>query len=478
MTRPQSRYPLAVFDPVWGDPERVRTAGEDYLQLAATIAQSADDLRTIAAEMDGSSAAVDEVDVKATRLADTIERAHGRYAAAGRALVTYSQPLARAQELSLAALDRAVAALRAQDEAMSGVVRWTRFATDDPVSRARYLALADDARAEVLRTDDELEAARKDLRAAESLRDAAAATACAAILDAIGRDDLHDTIWQDLGGGAQEVGLFLRNGVDEVDEVLSVAAVALCWLPGVNAVAAAASTVAGVLVLVRDSVNLATGNGSWDEVRTSAIGVLTFGLGRFAERGARLSVAVARRARGLRAGNATDGARGVVESSSAAGRVAERGVIARSDRFAAVGSALRSRELWAAMTPGAIARDTWTDLRSGVDLARAPALYRPTAAGHVARPVDTVANPLREYTTEVSKTWAESRAAGVLVAVGNEAAAQAMAPSRHITPRYGWAALSGGVQVVETVCGAVATPGMHITSVEAACAGTTRSGDD
>lgn len=431
MTRPQSRYPLAVFDPVWGDPERVRTAGEDYLQLAATIAQSADDLRTIAAEMDGSSAAVDEVDVKATRLADTIERAHGRYAAAGRALVTYSQPLARAQELSLAALDHAVAALRAQDEAMSGVVRWTRFATDDPVSRARYLALADDARAEVLRTDDELEAARKDLRAAESLRDAAAATACAAILDAIGRDDLHDTIWQDLGGGAQEVGLFLWNGVDEVDEV-----------------------------------------------RTSAIGVLTFGLGRFAERGARLSVAVARRARGLRAGNATDGARGVVESSSAAGRVAERGVIARSDRFAAVGSALRSRELWAAMTPGAIARDTWTDLRSGVDLARAPALYRPTAAGHVARPVDTVANPLREYTTEVSKTWAESRAAGVLVAVGNEAAAQAMAPSRHITPRYGWAALSGGVQVVETVCGAVATPGMHITSVEAACAGTTRSGDD
>lgn len=88
MNRPVHGYPLAAFDPVWGDPGRVRAAGEEYLRVAATIAQAADDLRAIASEMDGTSAAVDEADARATRPSacgvpgrggQGLGRAQGRY---------------------------------------------------------------------------------------------------------------------------------------------------------------------------------------------------------------------------------------------------------------------------------------------------------------------------------------------------------------------------------------------------------------
>ena len=49
MTRPSDRYPLAVFDPVAGDPVAVRAAGEEYVRVAARIEAAAADLRTIAA---------------------------------------------------------------------------------------------------------------------------------------------------------------------------------------------------------------------------------------------------------------------------------------------------------------------------------------------------------------------------------------------------------------------------------------------
>ena len=91
----------------------------------------------------------------------------------------------------------------------------------------------------------------------------------------------------------QEVGLALWNGVDEVADALGVLSVVLCWVPGANGVLAAGATIAGVAVLARDSVDLATGNGSAADVRGSAVGVAPFGVGRFAQQAIRLSVASA-----------------------------------------------------------------------------------------------------------------------------------------------------------------------------------------
>ena len=453
MSRPSDWYPLAVVDPVAGDPGRVRAAGEEHAAVAAAIALAADDLRAIASEMDGGSAAVDEVEAKATRLADTIERAHGRYAVTGEALLTYAGALAYAQELSVAAHGRAVTALRAQDEALAGIARWTRLAEDasDPVVRTRYLALADDARADLVTAGARLDQARADLRVAVAHRDGAMGAACAAIRGAMGRDDLHDTLWQDLGGGAQEVGLAVWNGVDEVAAGLGFLAVVLCWVPGLNVSVAALATVAGFAVLFRDSVNVAGGNGSTDELRASALGVVTFGVGRFAQEGIRVSVAAARGARGLRvSGVADDGVAAVASTVSrpAGGAAAVGGLNGAADQ-PGVADVLRSAQLWRSMRPGAIVRDTWSDLRGGVDLVKAPGLYRPGAHGHVARPVDSVANPISEYRAEVVTTWRQDRAAGAFAAVGNEPAARALTATPGGGVAHRGVALSGGVQVVE-----------------------------
>lgn len=457
MTRPVDWYPLAVLDPVAGEPGRVRAAGQEYARVARQIARSAEDLRAIATEVGGGSQAVEEVAAKAARLADTIERAHGRYAAAGEALQTYADELADAQEIADSAHAAAVRALQAQDEAFAAIRRWTRFAegASTPIARDRYLALVDDARADLYAADSRLDQARTDLRVAVARRDGAVSAACATIRGAMARDDLHDTIWQDVGGGAQEVGLALWNGVDEVAAWTGTAAVVLCWVPGVNGVFAAAATVAGVAALARDSVNLATGNGSVDDVRGSALGVATFGVGRFAQQAIRLSVASARGGRALRHSGLVDdavGAAGTAPSRAAAAGVGRGRLYGGASVRSGSTGVLRSPELWNHMRPGVIARDTWKDLRGGVDLVRAPGLYRPSARGHVQRPVDAVANPLEELRVEVSSNWDQSRRAGVLTAVGNEAAARALTAVPERTAR-GWVALSGGVQVVESGCG-------------------------
>lgn len=452
--RPSDWYPLARFDPVAGDPVAVRDAGAEYARVARQIEAAAGELRAIAAEMDGSSVAVEEVDAKATRLADTIERAHGRYAAAGEALTTYAAALAHAQELSLAAHTAAVTALRAQDEALASIAWWERMAdlAPDETVRARYVALADEARADLRDTDVQLETARTDLRTAVAQRDGAVSAACAAIRFATDRDDLHDSLWQDLGGGVQEVGLALWNGVDEVATVLAIAAVLLCWLPGVNGVLAAAATIAGVLLLVRDSVNWVSGNGSGSDVRASALGVVTFGIGRFAQQGIRLSVAAARGGRALQASGLADDAAQAASGAARSGGVAvSRASLTQATRSVREADVLRSAELWAHMRPGAILRDTVGDLRGGIDLLRTPGLYRPTAAGHVPRPVESVSNPLSEYRAEVATAWSGNKAAGAFAAVGNEPAARALT-STAVPTGLGWVALSGGVQVLETAC--------------------------
>lgn len=481
MTRPADWYPLAALDPVSGDPERVLAAGEEYARVARQIERAADELRAIASEMDGSSAAVDEVDDKATRLADTIERAHGRYRAAGSALQTYADSLADAQRISLDAHTAAVTALRAQDEALASVAWWTRMAeraTEPPV-RDRYLALADDARTDLAVADARLDAARADLQVAVRRRDQAVAVACGAIRGAMDRDDLHDSLGQDLGGGVQEVGLALWNGTDEVAMALSFAAVALCWVPGVNGVVAAAATLAGFAVLARDAVNVATGNGGWDDVRASAVGVAAFGLGRFAQQGVRLAVASERGGRALRHSGLADGVVGDVAAPRAVGEVTgdlgvvpsrvQTGSLAARSFEPGAAAVLRSGVLWRSMTPGAILRDTWNDLRGGVDLVRAPGLYRPSARGHVARPVDAVQSPLSEYRQEVLTTWSQNRAAGILTATGNEAAARGLASGAGVSS-MGWVVTSGAVQVVEGACGlSPIAPG---TPIQQVCAGT------
>ncbi|MCC2334537.1 hypothetical protein [Cellulomonas wangsupingiae] len=265
MTRPSDWYPLAVTDPVAGDPQRVRAAGEEYAAVARQIEAAVGELRAIAAA-EGGSLAVDEVRTRAARLAATIERAHGRYAVTGEALLTYAGALAHAQEASLRAHARAVSALHAQDEALVSVAWWTRLAerAADPAVRDQYVASAEDARADLLAADARLDRARADLRVVVAQVDGAVDAARATIRGATVRDDLHDTAGQEVGGRADEGRSAVWSSADEISAGSALLSVVLRRMSAVDVSLGASMTVAEVLTHSRDPADAPTGRSGDD----------------------------------------------------------------------------------------------------------------------------------------------------------------------------------------------------------------------
>lgn len=266
MTRPADWYPLAVTDPAAGDPQRVRAAGEEYTAVARQIEAVAGELRAIAAG-GGGPAAVDEVRSRAARLADTIERAHGRHAVTGAALLTYAGALAHAQEASLRAHTRAVSALHAQDAALVSVAWWTRLAerAADPVVRDRYLASAEAARAELVAADGRLDRARADLRGVVAQLDGAVDAARTAIRRATARDDLPGTSGQDPGAGAEVGGVAAASGADDVAAATALLSAVLRRMPALDVSLRASATVAEVLTQPREAGDVPTGRADDDE---------------------------------------------------------------------------------------------------------------------------------------------------------------------------------------------------------------------
>lgn len=455
---PHGWYPLHFEDPVPGEPTALRDAGHEYRRVAEQIARSAEELRAIAGGFDQRSVAVDEVTSKAARLADQIERAHGRYAATGTALLGYADVLSRAQELSLRAREQAQRAVAAQESAQEDIWFYQRreqeVAGEPELARVFATQLAN-ARASLLRADQELEGARVLLASAQAMRDDGADAARAAIRAVLRADDLHDTVWQDLGGGVQELGLAVWEALDEVATVLGVLALVLCWLPGVNVALAALATIAGAVVLVRDVVDLATGNGSWADVGWSALGVITFGVGRVATKGLRMATEASATARGVRGvGNVTDEAaiaratRGGAEGSGApVGSHAKPPALPMT-----TGDILRSSELWSTLKPSAITGDLQADLRVGAAVFRPPAPTRPSAGRRQESSVNDV-GPVREHLTAVGDRWSQSRFAGLLELRGHQDVARDMGfLARHgELSGSGWAHWRGAVDVSEVV---------------------------
>lgn len=463
MSRDQSSwYPLHHEDPVPGDPVALRDAGEEYHRVAEQIAASADSLRAIAGSAEQRSDAVDEVTSKARRLADQIERAYARYSATGTALVQYAEVLAHAQELSLQAREQAQRAVAVQEAAQEDLWYFQRReheSADEP-ELARVLGTqVANARASMVRADRELEDARVLLEWARAVRDDAADVARAAIQAVVRADDLHDTVWQDLGGGVHEAGSAVWNGLDEVATALGVLALVLCWVPGLNVALAALATIAGAVVLVRDVVNLATGNGSWAEVGWSALGVVTFGVGRVATKGLRMATDANRAARGVRGARQAEQARRAVDEAVdvAGAPVRAGGVASRAGRRSlptpvsrGTVDILRSRELWRTLKPSEVARDLGTDLRHGVSRFR------------TASPSSRRVDPLRsaddvgaigEQWAKAAERWPRSRYAALLEMRGHHGAARDV----EFLARQGelsgssWTYWTGAVQVSEVV---------------------------
>ncbi|GAA4625714.1 hypothetical protein [Cellulomonas oligotrophica] len=447
MSRPTSWYPLAFGDPVPGDPVAVRAAAEEHQRVADQIAAAVEELRGTALGSGQRATVVDALEGTATRVADGIEAAHGRYVTAALALDTYADRLAEAQATSYEAWQQATDAEQArvcgQDEAW----RQRELARDqaDPALAAHRTALADAADAGAARAESRLADARLLLAQAQAHRDAAAEEARGLVVAVVAVDGLVDTAWQDVQGGVKDVDDAIGQQLDDIALVLGVAAVALCWVPGLNAALAAAATIAGVAVLVRDVALLVTGQGSWLDVGLGALSLVTFGLGRVAARGVRLAADTSRASAGLRAAGAgTRSARsGVVGPSGLLGAGATAALRAVPTRA----RPLLNRTTLATLKPGAVLRDGVTDLRGGWQTVRTAVQRPPTATGaHAQGPA--ARTPFGEAFNPVKDTWQTSRVAGVFHAVGAEGVARDLAfLAQQGEPRTAWALVNVVPQV-------------------------------
>ena len=456
MSRPTNWQPFFWCDPTSGDPVAVREAGEDYVRVAALIEAAAADLRAIAGAFTQSSEAITEVEGKSTRLADQIESAQGRYAATGAALVEYSAGLEYAQSVSLDGLTSAQYAAQAQVDAEDSVWYWTRRALDeaDPAMAAEHTARANAARRQLSSADQQLADAMAQMYEAIALRDAAADAARSAIKAAVGADDLHDSFWQNVGGGLKKTGEWLWEHVDEISAGLGLLALVLCWVPGIGQALGALAAIAGALCLIRDSVNLATGNGSWKDVGISALGVISFGVGRVAAQGLRIAANSGRAAQGLRtltvagesAETAATAARGAASATRGAGGLVDVGAESGSVAL------WRSGELWGVLRPSAIASDTMSDLARGVNAVRAPGMYATRAPGlHTLLPGGDVSNPFSQARTALSATWNTNKPGVVFQFLGKEGVARdAGFVLKNPGAGAGWLAFTGATQAVDT----------------------------
>jgi hypothetical protein len=417
-----SWYPLAWCDPVSGDPGSVRAAGEEYARVATQIQTAAANLRAIAGGFDQCSEAISEVQLKASKVADSIERAQERYATTGNALVTYAETLARAQGIAQEALSQARIAVQAQNDAEQDISYWSRQEADllDGAMTSAYANRVAIARNNLTLGDESLSAARVTLGTATAMRDEGAEAAASLIKTVVSADDLHDSVWQNLGGGAQEVGLWAWNGMDELAAGLGLLALVLCWVPGLNAALAAVALIAGALLVVRDTVNASTGNGTWRDAGMSALAMVTFGVGRVASQGVRMAANSARASSALRTATVAGEATGAANATVRAGSAASAGVQSTraAAKAAAPSSAGRSSELFGVLRPKVIIAETAADLRGGAMLLRPTATVAPGL--HAMGPPSNIAGPFREGAANIANVFKTDRSELAFTVLGQD----------------------------------------------------------
>ncbi|MGH3252951.1 MAG: hypothetical protein ACRDOI_42995 [Trebonia sp.] len=337
MSRPADWAPLAVADPVPGDPVEVALTGARLAQVAGQISADVSWLRSLCTAQFWDSGAGEafqgQVDDAAARLA----KAHERYLAAGQALGSsltgpgYAGALDQAQALSLRALTRgqdAWSVMRTQlataevankgfapyegatlspaifaaqpvlDSSGNPVLMFTPADAATPLRTAvsRYNASALDYRT-----------ANGWLAEAVAMRDAAAARAAAAIQAALGRDGLQDQtgLWHDITSAADaSFGWAEQHWAQVVGDIATVCgwiASALGVLALIFAficppLAAALEGMALTLTEVAAVCHLILaifGKGSWVDFGIDLISLATFGLGRNMLRAGEITVEAA-----------------------------------------------------------------------------------------------------------------------------------------------------------------------------------------
>ncbi|WP_234533864.1 hypothetical protein [Streptomyces shenzhenensis] len=278
-----ARYDDKEFTP--GDPYEVARLGKRISDTAKLIEEQAGKLRNL---VDGNGWDSDTGKAFAAKTGDTVKllgQSHQRYAAAGAALgssVPY-EPIAdqvrenwatalnHAQNRVRAALKKAAAADADSGNCQKQIDQHP--SGDDNHPDKQKLKRQKEA------SDGELDAAKRELRAALDYRDTQAGYAAKAIRDAIDHDGLKDPKhhwWDDWQDWVADIG----HWAGVAAAVLGVLALALSWVPVLGEVLGALALIASVVALVCDTVSALDGKGTWLDVAIDAIGVLSFGAGR------------------------------------------------------------------------------------------------------------------------------------------------------------------------------------------------------
>ncbi|MFF7469263.1 hypothetical protein [Streptomyces sp. NPDC008092] len=278
-----ARYDDREFTP--GDPYEVARLGKRISDTARLIEEQAGKLNNL---VDGNGWDSDAGKAFTTKTGDTVKllsRSHQRYAAAGAALGSsvpyepvadtvrenWATALNHAQNRVRSALKKAAAADADSSNYQEQIDRHP--SADDSHPDKQKLKRQKEA------SDGELDAAKRELRAALDYRDTQAGYAAKAIRDAIDGDGLKDPKhhwWDNWKDWVAEVG----HWAGVAAAVLGVLALALSWVPVLGEVLGALALVASVVALVCDTVSALDGKGTWLDVAIDAIGVLSFGAGR------------------------------------------------------------------------------------------------------------------------------------------------------------------------------------------------------
>jgi len=275
MSRPPDWAPLAGADPLAGDPEEIATEAGRLNAMAAEMAWQVRTLKGMGADTHLAGDYAVALRTSATDVAAKLEKVIHRYSEAARCLSAWAPELEEFQRTTFNLL------LRAQEvERTAGRDIHSDLVTPGLAAYQQFHATgAGDAPPELALLSRELE---KVLEEAEA-RGRFWAHQIAEAID----DELTDGFWDHIHGWVENHKEQLEKYTSRLGWVATVAAIAALAVPGLNVAVLGVGLLdvvvvgSGATLLATHGVMAAEGQGSWWEAGVDAVGLASFGYGRF-----------------------------------------------------------------------------------------------------------------------------------------------------------------------------------------------------
>jgi hypothetical protein len=250
----------------------------NYRQTADRISSVVATLRGLSDEQSDAKS-VDVVIEAKDQVAESIQRAEGRYRAAGDALVEYAEVLDSAQASSAHALGQAQAARRDADLQRKTAQKWGREAKQatDADEKTRYKRFQRQAEGNAADHEAMVGVWKRQVDQASRDVDVAAQKACDQINTVTGTDGLNDSWWDNLASVLEAVAKLAET----ISAITGILGMLLAWVPILGPALLAISAITGVIAAICNVALAAGGKQSWDQALKSvffaAIGCLGLG---------------------------------------------------------------------------------------------------------------------------------------------------------------------------------------------------------